>query len=210
MPDESIQTRETLLLRLRDCGDGVSWEEFAEIYTPLLYRYCQKREIRPHDIADIVQEVMRSVSIAMPGFTYDRSLGTFKGWLFTALRHAIGRHFTNLSRQPIALSVSHLLSFADSEPSVEELDRWDRDYEARLLAWAIAQVRSEFAERIWKAFEMTALEDRDPAEVAEKIGMTRNAVAIAKYRVIRRIREKAQSIDPERWEAEQAKECRIV
>ena len=60
-----VQTRATLLLRLRDQADDDSWSEFADIYTPLIFGYCQRRELRHADIADITQEVMRSVSIAL-------------------------------------------------------------------------------------------------------------------------------------------------
>lgn len=177
-----------------------SWAQFVEIYTPLLYRYCQGREIANHDAADIVQEVLRSVWLAMPGFIYDREIGSFKGWLFTALRHAIGRHFAKLARHPVSVSQSHLVDLAEKEPSAEERNRWEGDYRQRLLSWAMDAVRPEFAERIWMAFEMTAVGERDPAEVAEAMGMTQNAVAIAKYRVTRRIREKANYGELHGWE----------
>ena len=75
-------------------------------------------------------------------------------------------------------------------------------YLRKLLAWAMEKVKPEFAERIWAAFEQTAVLDRDPKEVAQNIGMSKNAVAIAKCRVIKRLREKAQSVDADRWEGE--------
>ena len=57
-------------------------------------------------------------------------------------------------------------------------------------------------DRIWNAFEQTAVRGRAPAEVAEEIGMSKNAIAIAKHRVILRLREKTESVDAERWEGE--------
>ena len=100
MVHSEILTRETLLLRLRDQGDQVAWEEFVEIYTPLLYNYCKKRELAHADASDIVQDVMRSVSLAMENFEYDPKKGKFKGWLFTAVRNAISSHFRKKSRRP--------------------------------------------------------------------------------------------------------------
>ncbi len=101
MSEDPLLTRQTLLIRLRDSADDASWAEFAEIYTPLMVAYCRKRELRHADTSDIVQDVMRSVSLAMQNFEYDPDKGKFKAWLFTAVRHAVGDHFKKKARQPI-------------------------------------------------------------------------------------------------------------
>lgn len=202
MSQDPLPTRQTLLLRLRDPADDASWTEFAEIYTPLLYGYCTKRDINRADAADIVQDVMRSVALAMRGFEYDPEKGNFKGWLFTAVRHAIGRHFKSRARKPTSRADTKFIEMLESTPEKSEQVDWERDYQRELLKWALEKVKPEFADRIWKAFEQTALQGRDPAEVAAEIGMTKNAVAIAKFRVTKRLREKAESVDAERWESE--------
>ena len=202
MRNQSPHTRETLLLRLRDVADEDSWAEFAEIYTPLLYAYCQKREIKHADAADIVQEVMKSVAKAMQGFHYDPGKGAFKAWLFTCLRHAIGDHYRKQSRRPITAAETLLVSLIDSEPQKKEVDEWELDYQRQLLAWVIERIKPEFSERIWEVFDQTALQDRDPSEVAKSLGMSTNAVAVAKHRVVKRLRDKAHSIDAQRWEEE--------
>jgi RNA polymerase sigma factor (sigma-70 family) len=207
MPDE-VLTRETLLLRLRNKADNASWAEFAEIYTPLLYAYCQKRELRHADSSDIVQEVMRSISLAMENFEYDPAKGKFKAWLFTAVRNAVGKHFRKQSQRPLSVAETARLDAIDSTPSVNEQDEWERDYQRQILAWAIEQVRPEFAPRIWKAFEATAIDEREPSDVATEIGMTKNAVALAKFRVMKRLKEKACSVDEERWEQEMISKSR--
>ena len=202
MPTDPLLTRQTLLLRLRDTEDNSSWEEFVEIYTPLLYAYGQKRELKHADAADIVQDVMRSVSLAMRGFAYDPAKGTFRGWLFTALRNAIFRHYKKQARRPVTAAETRFVEMIESAPDERELQDWDRDYQRELLAWAMEKVRPEFAERIWSAFEQTAVHGREPSEVASENGMSKNAVALAKHRVIKRLREKTAAIDPERWEGE--------
>lgn len=199
---DELPTRQTLLLRLRDRADDASWAEFAEIYTPLLYAYCQKREISHADSADIVQEVMRSVSLAMASFEYDPEKGKFKAWLFTAVRHAVCTHWRKQARSPLSVAETALLQALDSTPDTREEDEWERDYQRQLLAWAMEKIRPEFSERIWGVFEATALEERDAAEVAAETGMSRNAVGIAKFRVLQRLREKARCVDAEQWERE--------
>ena len=181
-----ILTRETLLLRLRNQEDQVAWEEFVEIYTPLLYNYCKKRELAHADASDIVQDVMRSVSLAMVNFEYDPEKGKFKGWLFTAVRNAISGHFRKKSRRPDTVADTLLLESLESEPREEEAKRWEQDYQSQLMGWALEKIKGEFAERIWSAFAGTALEHRSAEEVGEKLGMSNNAVAVAKHRVVTR------------------------
>ena len=202
MSEDSAKTRETLILRLRDPEDDSSWREFVEIYTPLLYGYCTNRGLKAADSADIVQDVMRSVSLAMHGFEYDPEKGKFKGWLFTATRNAISKHFKKQARRPVTASDTRMLLWIEQTPDDEEIDAWETDYQRKLLAWAMEKVKPQFAERIWRAFELTVVEGQDPGAVAEVIGMTRNAVAIAKCRVMQRLREKAASVDADRWEGE--------
>ena len=203
MPDpDPLLTRQTLLIRLRDSADDASWAEFAEIYTPLMYGYCQKRELRRDDIADIVQDVMRSVSLAMKGFEYDPEKGKFKGWLFTSLRNAISNHFRKASRRPKTARETRMVEMIENTPDQRETDDWERDYQRQLLAWALEKIKPEFSPRIWSAFEETAINGRPGNEVATELDMTLGALTVAKHRVTKRLKEKAESIDAGRWEGE--------
>ncbi len=199
MRDE-LNTRATLLLRLRNRSDQESWAEFVEIYTPLLYAYCQKREINTTETADIVQEVFRSISMAIQGFDYDPTKGRFKAWLFTVLRNAISAHFRKASRAPMTSTKTQLIERLEAEPDGEETHNWDRDYQVRLLHWALDKIKPEFSEQAWTIFTETALKERAPEEVANDLGMKKNAVTVTKYRVMQRLRRKLESIDAERWE----------
>jgi len=198
------QTRETLLLRLRHPEDSESWAEFTEIYTPLLYGYCRKREISYSDTADIVQDVMRSVSIAMENFEYNPSRGKFKGWLFTAVRHAVGKHFRRAARLPLSVAETAMLQSLDERVDNSQEEEWEADYQRQLLSWAVEKIKPEYAPRIWHAFEATALKERSPDDVASELGISKNAIAVAKSRVLQRLKEKVRTIDPDQWEQEMA------
>ena len=47
----------------------------------------------------------------------------------------------------------------------------------------------DFEEQTWQAFWMSAVEDMQAPEVAEKLGISANAVRQAKFRVVRRLKE---------------------
>ena len=54
---------------------------------------------------------------------------------------------------------------------------------------ALHFIRAEFNDRSWEAFWRVAVEGQNPAQVAEDLAMTRNAVYVAKSRILYRLRE---------------------
>jgi len=87
--DESPLTRASLLVQLRTGSNHIAWQEFVKLYGPVIYGFARKRGLQDADAADLMQDVMRSVSAAIGRLDYDRQQGTFRGWLFTITRNKI-------------------------------------------------------------------------------------------------------------------------
>ena len=66
---------------------------------------------------------------------------------------------------------------------------WEQTWEEVILGHCLDQARREFRPKTWSAFEQVALQGRSPVEVADRLGMSRNSVFIAKHRVLKRLRE---------------------
>ena len=79
-------TRASLLVRLRNPRDEAAWNEFVNLYGPLLYGYARKQGLQDADAADLGQDVLSAVAGAIGRLAYDPSRGTFRNWLFTVLR----------------------------------------------------------------------------------------------------------------------------
>ena len=62
---DSPSTRPSLLVRLRDPSDGSAWEEFLEIYAPLLRSLARRKGLQEADAADLTQDVFRAVARAI-------------------------------------------------------------------------------------------------------------------------------------------------
>ena len=87
--DDSPLTRASLLVQIRDGANAGAWQEFMQLYGPVVYGFARKRGLQDADAADLMQDVMRSVSDAIGRLDYDRSQGTFRGWLFTITRNKV-------------------------------------------------------------------------------------------------------------------------
>lgn len=187
--EQSPQTRPSLLLRIRDFRDEDAWNQFIELYAPLIYGYLRKRNIQDADAGDLTQDVLSSVTSTANDFTYDPQRGSFRGWLLTVTRNKM-LNFVSRKKAQTGSGDSGVQR-AIEEMTAEEDDRsqWDLEYERRLFEWAAEKARSEFQDSTWQAFWLTAVDNQSASAVAEKLDLSVGAVYVAKSRVTARLRQ---------------------
>ena len=120
--DDSPLTRASLLVRLRDGTNHLAWQEFIALYSPVVYGFARKRGLQDADAADLMQDVMRSISSAIGRLDSDRSQGTFRGWLFTIKRNTLFNHFSARRIPPQASGDSTTSRLLDSPPDPDSAD----------------------------------------------------------------------------------------
>ena len=92
--DDPQPTRFSLLVRLRNAGDGRAWGEFVEIYTPVVYGFARKRGLQDADVSDVTQDVFRTVFRSISKFQCSREKGSFRAWLKAEKRAVSGKQLT--------------------------------------------------------------------------------------------------------------------
>jgi RNA polymerase sigma factor (sigma-70 family) len=183
-----------LLLRIRDPGDRIAWGDFVQLYAPLIHSYGLHRGLQDADAADLVQEVLRRVSRAIPKFEYDRERGSFRGWLLTVTRNELRKIAGRKDRQARGSGDTQVHGLLEQQPEKDEADaEWDREYRWNLFLWAAERVKAEFREATWRAFWRTVVEGEACEEVAAEIQLSVGAVYIARSRVTARIRQEIQA-----------------
>lgn len=189
-------TRVSLLVRLRDGTNHDAWQEFARLYSPVIYGFARKRGLQDADAADLMQEVMRSVSSAIGRLEYDRSAGTFRGWLFTITRNKVFNFLSARRIRPQASGDTTTNRLLASQPAAsEESDAWELEYQRRVASLALERIKSAFQEKTWRAFTLTAIDGIAAAEAASQTGLSPGAVYVAKSRVLARLKEEVESIE---------------
>ena len=99
---DSPVTRASLLVQIRDTTNDGAWREFINLYGPVVYGFARKRGLQDADAADLMQEVLRSVSSAAQRLDYDPARGTFRGWLFTVTRNRVFNFLDSRRRRVLA------------------------------------------------------------------------------------------------------------
>lgn len=190
-------TRPSLLVCIRDLQNQSAWEQFVEIYTPLVHGYCRSRGLQDADAADVAQETMRAVAQAIAKFEYDPQRGKFRNWLLTVVQNKLYHFLARQQRQPELAGETTLQFKLDHNQTPMEDKAWEADYYRRIFNWATGRIRKEFQESTWQAFWRTTIDEQDGKAVAESLGLSVGAVYVAKSRVIARLREEIQTVDAE-------------
>jgi RNA polymerase sigma-70 factor (ECF subfamily) len=99
-------------------------------------------------------------------------------------------------RRTKALGGDHLLALADqlADPASGLSRCWDEEYNAHLTRSLLEAVRPRFRGPTWAAFAALVLDGRPVEEVTVELGMSRNAVLIAKSRVLSALREEGRGL----------------
>lgn len=183
----NLDTRWTLLERLRDPADQEAWREFNLKYRELILRYCRRRGLQEPDADDICQWVMLGLARAASGFRYDPRRGRFRSYLGRAVGHAIARHVLPRESRGQALDPSFLedLSTAGTEGTDAT---WEQEWMMHHYRLAMRTVRANFDAKSVGVFE--SLRDGESvASVALTCGLSMQAVHKIKQRVRNRLME---------------------
>lgn len=193
---ESPTTRVSLLVRLRDAHDRLAWEQFVDLYAPLVYGFARKKGLQDADAADIAQDVLTSVAQQMRQWEFDPQRGSFRGWLFTIARNRLRNWLASPARRINGSGQDeHQAVLQEQADSCPDESDWDADYARRVFHWAAAQVREQVSSQTWRAFEATAIQSHSGPDVARDLGMTVGAVYLARSRVMARLKALVQSVE---------------
>jgi RNA polymerase sigma-70 factor (ECF subfamily) len=183
----------SLLQQLRQGGSEV-WAGAIKLYAPLVFKWCRSSGLSEVDSEDVGQNVFLSAFHGFPRFRKDREGDTFRGWLRRITQRKISDFRTGKRRQPISIDEPTLL-YADP---IAELNADDAPEDLKLLALrAVEILQTQFSSEAMKSFIGTAIDERSAFEVGRELGMTANAVNIAKYRVIKALRLALGDVDPD-------------
>ena len=165
-----------------------------QLYGPLVYQWCRRWHLSAEDVADVFQEVFQAVAVQIAGFHRDRPGDTFRGWLWGITRHKVGDHFRKQGKQPTAAGGSDAMQQLLELPTPPEDDASAPGGDG-VVQRTLEQLRGEFEPRTWQMFWRAAVDGHAPKDIAAELGVTPDAVRMAKSRVLRRLRTELTDLD---------------
>ena len=185
-------TSVSLLDRLRDARpDDSDWGRLQGIYLPLIQQWLRRIPGLDDEISDLTQEVLVVMAREIPRFDRQRE-GSFRAWLRQVTVNRVRNHRRQRQRRPsVGLDPSDAFLDRLAEPNSQLAREWDLDHERHVFQKLQAVVQPGFAPTTWEAFRRFALDGVPAARVAEDLGLSVNAVILAKSRILKQLRQEA-------------------
>jgi RNA polymerase sigma-70 factor (ECF subfamily) len=188
VPVPSPGTSASLLDQARHQTTG-AWDRLVALYGPLLDAWLTAAGLQAADREDVAQRVLAILVQQLPAFEHNGRPGAFRAWLRSITVNLLREHWR---ARPAAASESVLAQLADPEGGLSRI--WIEQHDRHILHGLMESVRAEFTEPTWRAFRRVALDGVPAREVAVELGLSVNAVLIAKSRVLARLREEASGL----------------
>lgn len=196
--DSANRTSQSLISLIKT-NDAAAWDRLVNLYSPLIYYWCQRTGLPNQEIPDVFQEVFHAVARNIDRFRYNGT-GTFRGWLHTLTRNKVYDHYRKTGHQPRPVGGTEAKQFFEMIPTAEPQDSVDDDEEMfsgengntvrrEMLQRALLNIRPHFQEQTWQAFWRVVIDGRETKDVAEELSMRPGTIRVAKSRVLKRLRQ---------------------
>ncbi len=183
-------TTTTILEKLRDFGDTSAWSRFVDRFRAPLLSFARRYGLADAECEDAVQQIMLAFAEAHRDGRYDRSKGRLSSWLFGIAFRQIADRRRKLARRGESPAADEQTAFWANVPGEPEAEAaWEREWQQAALDAAMAQAQREIGGPTFRAFELIVRQGRTPDQAAAELGMSRNAVYVAKHRVLKRLTE---------------------
>jgi RNA polymerase sigma-70 factor (ECF subfamily) len=184
------ETSLTLLDGLRSRPTAAAWERLVAIYLPLIQGWLRRQGVAGPDVDDLSQEVLAVLVRELTNFRHDGRPGAFRRWLRLITVHRL-RDFWRARRSRPRAGGGEFDSRLDQlEDPTSDLSRlWDREHDQHVARGLLAWLEPRFEPSTGAAFRQVVLDGVKPAVAAEELGLSVNAVLLAKSRILRRLRE---------------------
>ena len=210
----SLETRPSLLNRLKADDDPASWHEFYRTYGGLIRFFAGKAGLTADEAEEVVQETAIGVARGLPEFVYDPKVCRFKTWLLNLTRWRIQdqlrrRKVWMTPKDAAGLAVGRYrrepgAELSDDTPTIERIPdpavpdfgtEWDTAWERSVLALALERVRARIDERHFQVFDLCVNKGWAPAVVARTLGISVGRVYLIKHRISASLMKEVRTLE---------------
>jgi RNA polymerase sigma-70 factor, ECF subfamily len=192
MGDTSVSLLERLCLQ----PDEQSWKRFVDLYVPLIRGWLCRYSVNKDDAEDVAQEVMTVVVRELGHFQHNKQRGAFRSWLRTVTVNQLRALWRTQRGREAAAGNSDIERMLDqlADPSSSLSQLWDQQHDQHVARQLMELIQPHFEPTTWQAFRRVALEGKKAATVAQELGLSVNAVLLAKSRVLSRLRQELRGL----------------
>jgi RNA polymerase sigma-70 factor, ECF subfamily len=185
-PRVDWQTTSTILQRLHDHRDRSMWQRVDDRFRRPIIAFARRLGLSESDADDAAQETIVAFIEAYQAGNYQRQRGRLSSWLFGIAHQVVANRRRRAARDAARLGAGAAEPADVADPRMVA-DVWEQEWQTAMLDTCLAQLQSEIAGKTYEAFRMVVREGISPDDAAAALGMTRDAVYVAKHRALKRL-----------------------
>lgn len=168
--------------------DRQKWQEFFTTYWKLIYGVARRSGLTDAEAQDVVQETVITVSKNIS--KYERTAGSFKGWLLHITRWRIADQFRK--RSPADIPRRARDDSAGDTATIERLPSpdgfnpeatWEEEWKANLFSAALARVKRRVDAKHFQIFDCAVIKQWPVTKVAAELRVNVAQVYLVKHRL---------------------------
>ena len=187
----AFTTKGSLLASVKT-GDEISWQQFYDMYKPLILLKGGDLRLNQTEKEELVQLVMLSFFNTSQTFCYDKSKGRFRDYL----KRIIHNKACDLMRKrhDDTVSADELENVLAAIPQ-ESDDRWEKEYQETVLTQAFEKLKLRCDVTTLQSYDLFVRQNLPAKEVVAMLDIKANAVYQHKSRVEEMLRQIVKELD---------------
>jgi RNA polymerase sigma-70 factor (ECF subfamily) len=209
----SIQTRPSLLNRLKTGEDPDSWQEFYRIYGKLVRDFAIQAGLTDTEADEVVQETAIAMSRHLPEYRYDPKVCRFKTWLLNQASWRIKDQLKKRKKESAWMSGQSAGPGHAPAPAGDDTTRtatihrvpdaaatdldavFETQYRKNLFAAALERMKEKFSLKQFQVFDLLVLKEWPAKEVARSLGVSLASLYVTRHRISAAIKKETKHIE---------------
>lgn len=192
----SLNTRKTLLERVKKLRDDNSWEDFVLYYKGYIFAVIQGMGMNNQDAEDLCQKVLLKLWKNLPDYEYRPGSCKFRTWLCTVIRSEVYSWLRSRQSQDRRIE-NYKNDLDDDSFSVPEIEKIaENEWKDHIGKMAWENIKDSFSQNVIEAFLMFT-DGKTTKEIAEHLGVEENTVNVYKKRVRDKLCKEINLLDSE-------------
>ena len=194
---KNLNTRISLIGRLRDRHDDGAWNEFAEYYQNYIFAILRRLGVQVSDLEDLSQKVLLTLWEKLPEFDYRPEECRFRTWMNRIIRNKVGHYFEKIRRYKNDEERVELTRLnADDMSDAEIYNIYEHEWKIHIAELAWNRLESEFSVSALKCFEGLS-KGLKAGDLAEQLSLKVNSVFVNRQRVQDRFHREIRKLNEE-------------
>ncbi|HTL54967.1 MAG TPA: sigma-70 family RNA polymerase sigma factor [Candidatus Limnocylindrales bacterium] len=211
----SIQTRPSLLARLKGGDDTESWQEFYRIYGKMVRDFAMQAGLTATEAEEVVQETAIGTSRHLSDYRYNPKVCRFKTWL---LNQATWRIKDQLKQRQRASAADHNAGQIPSpgreiieadtprtttinrvpDPASLDLELlFEQRWRKNLFGAALERVKGKFGHKQFQIFDLLVVQEWSAPLVAKSLGVSLTSVYVTRHRIASAVKRECKRLERE-------------